>query len=90
MSWLQVFIPSSDVAKVSAEVLLNRIGQEFRAAGCPNGARVLHVKSDASDHIYFFSPVLSGIATKAAKESQLSASQCSEPKDLQGVREITL
>jgi hypothetical protein len=87
MTWVQVSIPANDVVDKTATNFLQRVGKAFRAAGCPAGAKVFHLKS-ASEHIYYFSPALSQFAANAAKEIQLSAPSCSEPQNQAGLTEV--
>jgi hypothetical protein len=60
-SWRQVVIPNNDVAKLSAQALMQGVAKAWRAAGCPDDAEVFHSRNGAMDHVYYFSPGASAI-----------------------------
>ena len=88
MSWYQVLIRNSDVAQVSAAALMNQFLTAYSAAGIPDGVLVYHARNAQGDHIYYFSPQASSVATKLL--NQFHATVCAVEPDLSSSQKVAL
>ena len=88
MSWHQVLIRANDVAQLSATALIEQFQSAYRAAGAPDGVLVYHAQNTQGDHVYYFSPQASSVATKLL--SQFHATVCAIEPDLSGSRKVVL
>jgi hypothetical protein len=88
MSWHQVLIGNSDVVNLSATALIDQFVTAYRTAGAPEGVSVYHARNTQGDHIYYFSPQASSIATNLF--SQFHATACAVEPDVSLSRKIVL
>jgi hypothetical protein len=88
MPWHKVVIPHVDGAFAFGHDLIRAFVILYKAAGRPPEVAIYHDRTDAGDHLYYFSPEASTLAVDLLPA--YNATVCSEPAGVDGLRRVPL